>query len=250
VPYGNKIIDAVVLSLETETDIEDKTKLKNIHTIKYEYSFLYPYQILLLSFVSHHYFCLLHTALSVFLPKNVRQKIVKETLKFPEYSATYSYNNKSKLNTAQQDVYESILKSEDMKMLLYGVTGSGKTNIYIELIQQKVSEGEQVLLLVPEIILSSQIAERISKVFGNDVLVLNSSVSEAKKTDIWMKIHSGEFKIVIGTRSALFYPYKNLGMIIIDEEHDNSYKSETAPRYDAREIAFKISDILGIPVLL
>jgi primosomal protein N' (replication factor Y) len=134
--------------------------------------------------------------------------------------------------------------------LLYGITWSGKTEIYIKRIQQQLENNKQSLLLIPEIILSNQLSTKIKQVFWDDVLIINSTVSAAKRTSYWMDIYTGKAKIIVWTRSALFYPYNNLWLIIVDEEHDNSYVSDQAPRFHSLDIVNKISDILRIPLLL
>ncbi len=249
IPYGKQSIDAIVLEVDVAHP-EIAWEIKGIITVKYADIFLYPYQIMLLHYVSKHYFSLMHSSLSLFLPRNLREKIKKETLVLWGAAKNYLSASDLRLSSVQMEKYTEIQESPHKINLFYGVTGSGKTRIYIELIKKYLSEDKQSLLLVPEIILSSQIAETISKTFWKDVLILNSSVSDAKKTKMRLSIHAWDAKIIIGTRSALFYPYKSLWIIIIDEEHDRSYKSDTNPRYDAREVASQISQQLNIPFLL
>ena len=135
-------------------------------------------------------------------------------------------------------------------MLLYWLTWSWKTEIYIKLIQETITSWKQALLLIPEIILTNQIAEKISNVFWDNILIINSTVTDATKTKYWIDIYNSNAKIIIWTRSALFYPYKNLDLIIIDEEHDNSYISDSSPRYNWIEVANKISDVTWAKLLL
>jgi primosomal protein N' (replication factor Y) len=137
--------------------------------------------------------------------------------------------------------------------LLFWVTWSWKTEIYIKLINDVIRTWKQALLLIPEIILWNQTLEKIKKVFWNDVIIINSTVSEAKKTKYFLDILHNKAKIILWTRSALFYPYDNLWLIIIDEEHDNSYISEKAPKYSSVEVAEKIVEISwkeGVKLLL
>ena len=121
--------------------------------------------------------------------------------------------------------------------LLYGVTGSGKTSVYIKLIQQCIGEGKSAMLLVPEIALTPQLLGIMAAYFGKTVAVLHSSLSAAERYDQWKRVRSGDAKVVVGTRSAVFAPAANLALIILDEEQEHSYKSENSPRYDAREVA-------------
>ena len=121
--------------------------------------------------------------------------------------------------------------------LLYGVTGSGKTSVYIKLIQSCLADGESAMLLVPEIALTPQLLGIMAAHFGETVAVLHSSLSAGERYDQWKRIRSGDAKLVVGTRSAVFAPAADLGLIILDEEQEHSYKSENSPRYDAREVA-------------
>ena len=121
--------------------------------------------------------------------------------------------------------------------LLYGVTGSGKTSVYIKLIQTCLDEGKSAMLLVPEIALTPQLLATMAAYFGETVAVLHSSLSAAERYDQWKRVKNGEAKLVVGTRSAVFAPCENLGLVILDEEQEHSYKSENSPRYHAREIA-------------
>lgn len=145
------------------------------------------------------------------------------------------------LNDSQQTVYEGLkdrfCQEKPGCALLYGVTGSGKTSVYIKLIQNTLACGKQAILLVPEIALTPQLLGLMSAYFDKDVAILHSSLPPTERYDQWKRIRSGGAKVVIGTRSAVFAPCPNLGMIIIDEEQEHSYKSENTPRYDAREIA-------------
>lgn len=145
------------------------------------------------------------------------------------------------LNAAQSAVYsglKELLNSGSAEAaLLCGVTGSGKTSVYIRLINDVLNAGRSAMLLVPEISLTPQMIRTFSGYFGNDVAVLHSSLSLGERYDEWKRVKSGAAKLVIGTRSAVFAPFENLGLIIIDEEQEESYKSENTPRYHARDIA-------------
>ena len=145
------------------------------------------------------------------------------------------------LNDAQQAVFDGLcaqLEGEAPgKALLYGVTGSGKTSVYIHLIRKCLAAGQQAMLLVPEIALTPQLLGLLAAYFGNQVAVLHSSLPATERYDQWKRIRSGEAGVVVGTRSAVFAPCRNLKLIILDEEQEHSYKSENAPRYDAREVA-------------
>lgn len=145
------------------------------------------------------------------------------------------------LNAEQSAAFNGILKLADGKKaagaLLFGVTGSGKTTIYIRLIAEMRNRGKTAIMLVPEIALTPQMLRTFSSHFGDDIAVLHSSLSAGERLDEWRRIKNGEAGVVIGTRSAIFAPAENLGIIIIDEEQEDSYKSENAPRYHARDVA-------------
>ena len=146
-----------------------------------------------------------------------------------------------KLNSEQAKAFKGILKLAGGKKasgaLLFGVTGSGKTTIYIRLIAEMRRRGKTAILLVPEIALTPQMLRTFSSHFGDDIAVLHSSLSAGERLDEWRRIKNGEAGVVIGTRSAIFAPAEDLGIIIIDEEQEDSYKSENAPRYHARDVA-------------
>ena len=136
------------------------------------------------------------------------------------------------------------------KILLRGVTGSGKTEVFLQAIETCIKQGKQAIMLVPEISLTPQMVERFVSRFGTAVAVMHSGLSQGERFDQWYKIRHGEVNVVVGARSAVFAPFEHLGIIILDEEHEDSYKSETAPRYHAREIAFRRGAKHGAPVLL
>ena len=157
--------------------------------------------------------------------------------------------NELKLNIEQQDAYCSIDKPGEY--LLHGITGSGKTEVYLQLIKRELEKGKTAIVLVPEISLTPQTIDRFTSRFGKEkIAVLHSKLSNGERFDQWNKIKEGKAKIVIGARSAIFAPIKELGIIIIDEEHDSSYQSESTPQYDALEIARKIADEENIKLVL
>lgn len=157
------------------------------------------------------------------------------------------------LSDAQQVAYEKIISAfnKNKTCLLHGVTGSGKTHIYIKLIEQAISEGKQVLYLLPEIALTSQIIKRLKNHFGKDVGVYHSKFNDAERVEIWNKTLNEQYKVILGARSAIFLPFKKLGLIVVDEEHDTSYKQfDPSPRYNARDVALYLSSQLNANILL
>jgi primosomal protein N' (replication factor Y) (superfamily II helicase) len=160
-----------------------------------------------------------------------------------------------KLTVKQEDVIEEITKSfkpwKFATYLLHGVTGSGKTQVYIELIKTALEKNKSALILVPEISLTPQITSRLFNNFGDNVTVIHSRMSLGERYDSWKKVLKGKSKIVIGARSALFAPLKNIGIIVVDEEHDSSYKQfESAPKYNARDSAIILARHHNCPVVL
>ena len=145
------------------------------------------------------------------------------------------------LSQVQQTAFKGLCKQMDSEKpgtaLLYGVTGSGKTAVYIKLIQRTLEEGRQAMLLVPEIALTPQLLGLMAAYFGEAVAVLHSSLPATERYDQWKRVKSGDARVVVGTRSAVFAPCPNLGLVILDEEQEHSYKSENTPRYSARDIA-------------
>ena len=185
------------------------------------------------------------------LLKIEEQKVNRNPLALKKREA----NEKLKLTDEQKNANNKIEKSIDEKryeeFLLYGITGSGKTEIYMQLIEKIINEGKSAILLVPEISLTPQMLDRFVGRFGKEKLaVIHSRLSVGERHDEWIKIKEDRAKIVIGARSAIFAPVQNLGIIIIDEEHDNSYKSESSPRYNAKEVAEKICKENNIPLVL
>ncbi|EDO1187260.1 primosomal protein N' [Listeria innocua] len=140
--------------------------------------------------------------------------------------------------------------TEQETFLIHGVTGSGKTEIYLQTIEAKLKEGKEAIVLVPEISLTPQMVERFKSRFGSEVAVLHSALSSREKYDEWRKIERKEARVVVGARSAVFAPFENLGIIIIDEEHEASYKQEDNPRYHARDVAIWRAEKYQCPVVL
>ncbi len=158
------------------------------------------------------------------------------------------------LSGEQKEVYEGIKNkiNKPNAILLHGVTASGKTEVYFKLIDDTIKRGKNVLFLAPEIALASQLTKRLAKKFGtDDVAIWHSSISDGERYDVWQKLYKNEIKILAGARSAVFAPLQNIGLIIIDEEHESAYKQTTpAPRYDARLVARKLAEFYSCPLLL
>ncbi len=159
------------------------------------------------------------------------RKVIDEDIK--KYS-------KHELNDEQRSAFNRITCGDEKIYLLKGVTGSGKTEVYLQLIEEVINKGQDAIVLVPEIALTPQTVERFAGRFKNRVAIYHSNLSFGERYDQWRKIREGKVQIVVGTRSALFMPFENLGIIIIDEEHETSYKSEMNPKYESIEVAEKL----------
>ena len=182
--------------------------------------------------------------------KGLCESFQMEVLRNPFLNKHVKRSNKLELTLNQKQVLDSVSLNQFNEYLLYGVTGSGKTEVYLQLIDKVLQQGKTAIVLVPEISLTPQITDRFLSRFGRIIAILHSKLSTGERFDEWRRIQSGEAKIVIGARSALFAPLKDIGIIIIDEEHDSSYKSETTPKYDARDVAKKLAQSYDAALLL
>ena len=188
------------------------------------------------------------SSVNTLLKKNIIYEVSEEVYR---YNLDENEKRDFVLNSDQMEVYNNILSSLNTQdiFLIHGVTGSGKTNVYIKLIDKVISSGKKALFLVPEISLTPQIINRFTSYFDN-IAVLHSKLSPSEKYDEWRKINEGKANIVIGARSAIFAPLDNIGIIIIDEEHSSSYKQENTPRYNAIDIAKWRSNYHKCPLVL
>ena len=150
----------------------------------------------------------------------------------------YSRYEEKILNENQKKTVDIIMNSNKKKFLIHGVTGSGKTEIYMNLVSHMLKDNKQSIILIPEISLTPQMVERFKGRFGRDIAVFHSRLSDGERYDEWMRVKLGNVKIAIGARSAIFLPFENLGLIVIDEEQEASYKSDSDPKFDTREIAY------------
>ena len=151
---------------------------------------------------------------------------------------------------ALTQILQSMKEKAATTFLLHGITGSGKTEVYLQAIQEAINQGQEAIVLVPEISLTPQMTERFRARFGDLVAVMHSGLSKGEKYDEWRKIGRGEVKVAVGARSAIFAPFTNLGLIILDEEHESTYKQEDTPRYHARDVAIWRSHFHHCPVIL
>ena len=222
---------------EIETDIENKlirgNKQIDVLRLLYDNQSMSLQDIEIMAKASS-------TTVKTLVEKGYLKQSEKQIERNPFQEKEIQKTNELRLNIEQQDAYYRI--KEPGEYLLYGITGSGKTEIYLQLIKRELEKEKTAIVLVPEISLTPQTIERFTSRFGKEkIAVLHSKLSNGERFDQWNKIKEGKAQIVIGARSAIFAPIKELGIIIIDEEHDSSYQSESTPQYDALEIARKIS---------
>lgn len=253
VPFGrwNKVQKGYVIGVKDSAEY-DPEKLKDIIEIDEKAIEVEASLIRLAAWMKEAYSCTMITALRTVMP--VKEKVSARKPAIDIMESVPEFTPIAELNEQQQAVVDKF--SEDYisgrrdRYLLHGITGSGKTEVYIQLAKKVTEEGRAVIVLIPEIALTFQTVARFRAVFGDRISILNSRLSKGEKFREFERARTGETDIIIGPRSALFTPFERLGLIIIDEEHDNSYKSESTPKYHARETAFKRAEIEGASVIL
>ena len=247
VPFGpRELVGFVYQPAEKPKDFETKPIIDVLDTEPV----IVDWQIKLAQWMSQYYLCSLGEALACMLSfsKSIKQK------KSPNNKVDENQFIKKmdfELSEAQNEVYLRILQSDKNINLLHGITGSGKTQVYIKLIFDYLKNNKQVVFLLPEISMTPQVIENLSCYFSpEETAVIHSKISPNEKYKTYQLINKGEKKLIIGTRSSLFAPFNHLGLIIIDEEHDGSYKNSKTPRYHLRHIAQKMSHFLDVKVVL
>ena len=253
VPFGNtnKMRTAFVLNIKQSSDVFDSFKF--IDSVVDEIPLLRTREIEMSKWMSTSCFCGVFDALNAFLPVQIRTKKFicnEEDLNISDFSF-----EDINLSSAQQKVFiklSSWLKSSDInEALLYGITGSGKTSVFLKLAQKAISEGKNVVILVPEISLIPQMISNIEKFFGKGTFAcIHSGLTPKKRATEWTKIRNGLVKLVVGTRSAILSPFDKIDLIIIDEEQEATYKSDSTPRFHARNVAQFLSKNFGTKLLL
>ncbi len=235
VPFGRRNVTAFAVSLREEKPESTFTIRDVIRVIDKEPLFTEEH-ISLATWVGRYYFCSEGEALSAMLPSNRRESepevmiteadIVRETGNF-------------ELSQHQRTAVHDIISSSKTSHYLYGVTGSGKSEVFFHVAKHIIGQGRQVIYLVPEITLTYQLSESLSQRFGERIAILHSGMTGSKRLKQWRRIQRGEVDIVIGARSAVFAPCPSLGLIVVDEEHEQTYKAGNTPRYHARQVAQK-----------
>lgn len=238
ISFNKKVISGIVKKIiKNNNEINfNPQKIKPIESIASDITISQSY-LDTARFVADYYLCSINEAINLFLPAIIK-KPRKANL---EIIKTKKDVDSILLTKDQQQAYSSILKkfksNSSKPILLFGVTGSGKTEVYIKLVDQVISKGKQAIILVPEIFLAPQILDRFREYFGLNIAITHSKLSNSEKYKAYTDFHNGTKSILIGPRSALLVPAKNLGIIIIDEEHDDSYKQDQTPRYQATTLA-------------
>ncbi len=255
VPVGRRVLPGVVVKKVAQPEFKTKSILKVL------YSKPLPRHLLeTVKFVNDYYLTSSGAALSLVLPRGVEKKRRKTEQMFgilgkqgSDGAVTTEYVSEADipLNTAQNNALKALQKAAGATKLLYGVTGSGKTNVYLKMANNALSEQKSTVLLVPEIALTGQLVKVFQNTFGNRVVLMHSGQTEAERHLIFEAIlESEEPLIVVGPRSALFAPLNNLGLIIIDEEHDGAYHQDNAPRYSAIRVASFMAKAAGCQLIL
>lgn len=251
VPFGKKELIGIVVGYKTHSPIS-RTKLKCILEVIDTEVLFPPVLFRLIQWAAEYYHFSLGRALYEALPLGLRKG---GSLSAP--SELDSNNHKSgtastQLNFDQQAAVETILnfKKNFKVFLLIGVTGSGKTEVYIHAVMEILRAEKQALILVPEIALTPQMVKRFEDYFGSIVSVYHSRLSHLTRLKVWSQVRSGNVKLIIATRSGIFLPFMNLGILIIDEEHDLSFKQQEGFRYSARDLAIRRAQLENIPIIL
>jgi len=250
VSFQSRTLVGILLEVVEETSIS-LDKLKTAMEVLDTAPILTEEVIQLCHFAADYYHYSLGEVFASALPALLRKGKPTVT-KMKSVNSVQTKDHSPVLNQAQQDAITAITDAKNIfqVFLLDGVTGSGKTEVYLRTIQEKLNDGKQVLMLVPEISLTPQTIERFRARFQEKIVALHSNLSERERLEAWLLAKSGEAKIVIGTRSAIFTPFANLGLIIVDEEHDTSFKQQDRFRYHARDLAIMRASINKIPIVL
>lgn len=260
VSFGNhkKNIDALIINIKTEIDF-DKSKVKEILGVYDSMSLLTKDLYKLGFWIRNRYICKYIDIFNLFIPsylkydskENTDKKVEKIRNEVDKKFGDNDFESSFKeLNDEQEKCYNEIITSDKNAFLLHGITGSGKTEVYIKLIEYYRKMGKQSILLVPEISLTGQTVNRLKDAFGHRIAILHSKLTPRQKYVEWMKIRRKHVDVVIGPRSAVFTPVENMGVIIVDEEHDSSYLSGQNPKYDCVEVAIRRGLLTNAKVVL
>lgn len=249
IPFGHRETSGLVLEITTQCSFDPK-KIKKVNGLRFPEPIFSEKRLEFLRELSATYLYPIGLVCESAIPGPVRdaKKLVLKEKKSTEVEAILG--EIKKLNDHQQRAVESVLKGGRQTHLLWGVTGSGKTEVYLEIIEHFLQQGKSALVLVPEISLTPQVTRRFQARFGTEIAVFHSAQKASELKQAWLETFYGKKRIAIGARSALFAPLKDLGVILVDEEHDGSYKQEERLRYNARDAAVRMAEIFGLPCVL
>jgi len=240
IPFGKRKIRGVVKEIYKKTNSRKKRKYQLRTISEVDENFIISKEFIeIADWISNYYLCSMGEAISIFMPPIIKKL---KNFEYKEYTKNKKLNP---LTTLQKEIFDrlknKLLATRKKPTLIFGVTGSGKTEIYLHLAKETIRIGKSVILLVPEIILTPQNIQRFEEIFASNVVLMHSGLSASEKYRCYKSFYDGEKKIIVGPRSALLVPNNNIGLIIVDEEQEDSYKQEQNPRYDASQIAEKIA---------
>ncbi|MFA5142641.1 MAG: primosomal protein N' [Candidatus Omnitrophota bacterium] len=254
VPFQSRAIVGYVVGISREADVKD---VKPVISVIDRAPVLSEEMLKLTKWVKENYFCSWGEAIAAVIPAGIKKgqeaigARLKEAAKTPgEFQPSKPHDLMEEQSRALKTVIESVDKHEHKVFLLHGITASGKTEVYLQAIDHVLRQGKQAIVLVPEIALTPQTVERFSSRFGEHVAVIHSRLTAARRFLEWRKIKDGRANIIVGARSAIFAPVQRLGLIIIDEEHETSYKQDDVPRYHARDVAEERARLNSCPLIL
>ncbi|MDB4349438.1 primosomal protein N', partial [Omnitrophica bacterium] len=251
VPFGPRRVVGYIVDIIDKVDIEDTRPIESI----IDKEPIIPSELLSLAkWISRYYICSWGEAIDAAIPgvlkKGKTSVKPKRPIRDKRHRATQDLLPTDEQKKALTTIKDSIDKQAYSVFLLHGITASGKTEVYMQAIKHVLKDGRSSIVLVPEISLTPQTVERFKSRFGDNVAVMHSGLIGSKRFREYKKIRDGQARIVVGARSAIFSPVKDLGLVIIDEEHETSYKQENVPRYHAREVAIKRAELAGATVIL
>lgn len=248
VPLGKRFVNGLVMNAQEKYGGE--FELKSIDSILPEYPILEEHFVKWLEWLANYYFYPIGRVSQLALPPLERRESQRASKRAPVVPVL-EQTAALKMTADQQVAFEAIRQSKCFSThLLFGVTGSGKTEVYLQLLDQVLKAGKNGLVLVPEISLTPQLVNRFAQRFGDQISVIHSQLTDRERTNQWWDIVSGKKRILIGARSALFCPIKNLGIIVVDEEHEPSYKQDEKLKYNGRDCAVVLGKFHDCPVVL
>lgn len=255
VSFGNRRMAGMIVGFADKAGGVSPARIKEIESVIDRVPIVSGEMIALAQWISDYYCASLGSALHLAIPAPLKKGRTSINARAAHESVAQPALTGHLVLTAEQakalgEIKRALGENRHRVFLLHGVTSSGKTEVYIQAIDEVLKNGKTAIVLVPEISLTPQAVERFSARFGGKVAVIHSRVTGGERYEAWRLIKEGERPVVIGARSALFSPLRNLGLIVVDEEHETSYKQEDAPRYHARDAAVKLAELAGCPVIL